>query len=738
MKRSGKYTNYSMFDLSQYNSKFEDKLLKFHSYNAQRSSDVGIMHGVSCVFDRREQQPIIRSVGYRTFDGGRSVNGGIGEGEFVYTNQSFNIDTIKNSTLTPQRLDLDGLELKRCPLLWHNKELRYLSLERNLISCIDHHKMLPLSLIYLNLNGNHIEKIPESLSKSNLRVLLLGENRIFHIENIENLHLDVLDLQRNFITIMKNIPKNLRILNLSGNKIKKIENLQSHNNLTNLNLSKNCIENLNNCLPTGPSLKCLTLSNNQLRKYDYLQDISAIQNLSEICLDGNPFCFVIPPFVRDIILNSNFSTSLCTEHLYRAYCIYVLKTSKIKKIDTKLVSFREKESATILFSTLSKYVANKNQTEKNYLESKIVDLLECQEQDCKSIMEIKVISDINNDSTETEDVDQYRQTQKETESDSTENSSTSNSPSSMVLSGVTSSRKIIFSSFAEKNRSEHGQLHYNIEVPSNDLNRELGKGVSVHEGGGIILHIYKGCEGSWDNLFGTAPWIISATNHLVIHDGVSLNETCEIIGLTKDNLPNLTKVTLIMNSIETFEECIPIRIINESHCGNRTSFFSSHKLSIISPITSLVLFREFFAFLLPKLQELNGTLVSEQERLQGLNFFRTSFPCTQRQREMKPKRERLQPKRSLGFASSYRRNSSIGTLQLKTHKLSHFSKLHPYKILVNKARKAVQTFLDDAVLSITYNSLFDNIWTSLVHDTIRNTLNQMDNNKEKMNHFLLL
>ena len=93
------------------------------------------------------------------------------------------------------RLDLDHLELTRCPILESEDEIQFLNLQSNFISDISNiHSMragnkqqLP-NLKFLDLYDNRIEQLPPSLNSFiSLKILMLGKNRIFHITNIDKL-----------------------------------------------------------------------------------------------------------------------------------------------------------------------------------------------------------------------------------------------------------------------------------------------------------------------------------------------------------------------------------------------------------------------------------------------------------------------------------------------------------------------------------------------------------------------
>ena len=102
----------------------------------------------------------------------------------------------------------------------------------------------------------------------NLRVLLMGKNRIRKIEGLRRQgRLEVLDLHGNQITAVSGLSflSELKVLNLAGNQIRAVgaTDLQGLRNLQELNLRRNRLRKLLGFGDT-PHLVKLFLSNNEL------------------------------------------------------------------------------------------------------------------------------------------------------------------------------------------------------------------------------------------------------------------------------------------------------------------------------------------------------------------------------------------------------------------------------------------------------------------------------------------
>ena len=187
------------------------------------------------------------------------------------------------------KLNLSRKDLPHIPLFEGEDNLKYLSLELNLITKIE--RLISLNnLIYLNLYGNLITEI-ENLSHTNkLKVLLLGKNNIEKIKNLNSLtELEILDLHSNKIKIIENICclKKLRILNLANNQISSINELIYNRNLEELNVRKNLIEIIPN-MNDFQMLKKINIGKNLIKKLEYILEFSKLKYLQEIVLENNP------------------------------------------------------------------------------------------------------------------------------------------------------------------------------------------------------------------------------------------------------------------------------------------------------------------------------------------------------------------------------------------------------------------------------------------------------------------
>merc|ERR1712129_631518 len=140
-----------------------------------------------------------------------------------------------------------------------------------------------------------------------------------------------LSLSTNMIDKIAALPgcKNLKILSLSRNNIKKIEKLDDiADTLEELWLSYNQVEKLSG-LESLTKLRTLYLSNNQVKSFDELERIAHISTLKDIVLTGNPI----------------FSTAE-SEQSYRNEVIKRLPHLTNWKLDGRMVTKDEVKGAT--------------------------------------------------------------------------------------------------------------------------------------------------------------------------------------------------------------------------------------------------------------------------------------------------------------------------------------------------------------------------------------------------------
>ncbi|GLD91498.1 hypothetical protein PINS_up000031 [Pythium insidiosum] len=82
----------------------------------------------------------------------------------------------------------------------------------------------------------------------------------------------------------------LRVLNLGGNRIRTLENIDRLTLLTELNLRRNSIDQINATIGRLPSLQRLFLSNNRIESLDVLEPLLQVASIIELRLDNNHVC----------------------------------------------------------------------------------------------------------------------------------------------------------------------------------------------------------------------------------------------------------------------------------------------------------------------------------------------------------------------------------------------------------------------------------------------------------------
>ena len=192
----------------------------------------------------------------------------------------------------PEKISLIKKDLPQIPLLEteDNIQLKYLDLESNLITKIDH--LVSLSnLLFLNLYDNQIKEIENLQFAPKLKALMLGKNNISKIKNLECLpNIEVLDLHCNNIKIIENLEclSKLRIINLANNQITSFNELTKNKSLVEINLRKNLIETIPNLTSSFVLLKKMNLGNNKILNANYILEFQKIKLLEELYIEHNP------------------------------------------------------------------------------------------------------------------------------------------------------------------------------------------------------------------------------------------------------------------------------------------------------------------------------------------------------------------------------------------------------------------------------------------------------------------
>lgn len=172
----------------------------------------------------------------------------------------------------PDRISLDRRGLTAIPTIDKEPKLRLLSFQHNLINNIDGlcKQKFPF-LVFLDVYDNQLEFITGLDRLENLRVLLMGKNRIRKIEKLNMLKkIEVLDLHGNQISQIEGLRdlNNLKVLNLAGNQIKTVgqSDLCGLNSLQELNLRRNKLRKLLG-FAEAANLEKLFVSHNDIQWY---------------------------------------------------------------------------------------------------------------------------------------------------------------------------------------------------------------------------------------------------------------------------------------------------------------------------------------------------------------------------------------------------------------------------------------------------------------------------------------
>ncbi|XP_033631198.1 protein flightless-1 homolog [Asterias rubens] len=184
-------------------------------------------------------------------------------------NDIFGLDDITVVDFSYNQLSATPEELERA------KSLLVLNLNHNNITSIPQQLFINLTdLIYLNISDNKLDSLPPQMRRlGNLQTLILNNNPLLHaqLRQLTSLtQLQTLQL-RNTQRNLNNIPPQLDVLtnltdvDLSYNEISKVpEGLYKLSSLKRLNLSSNCITEMDITMDTWVNLQTLNLGRNKL------------------------------------------------------------------------------------------------------------------------------------------------------------------------------------------------------------------------------------------------------------------------------------------------------------------------------------------------------------------------------------------------------------------------------------------------------------------------------------------
>ena len=213
----------------------------------------------------------------------------------------------------PTRLDLDRRGLSEMCLLEGEHRLRLLNYAHNRVTKVTRLDGVCGGLVFLDLTGNKLESLCGVEACVNLRVLLVGKNKMRRLGNaLSSLRrLDVLDAHDNSLdtlgdteTVFGESKRSLRVLNLSGNNLCTTGDLRLCQCLAEIDLRRNRIVDLATREENGrdawcglpkTALKKCWLSGNPLATKHSWAPLTQMPKLEAVALDGTPWCTMFGP-----------------------------------------------------------------------------------------------------------------------------------------------------------------------------------------------------------------------------------------------------------------------------------------------------------------------------------------------------------------------------------------------------------------------------------------------------------
>jgi Leucine-rich repeat (LRR) protein len=280
-----------------------------------------------------------------------------------------------------EKIELYNNQIKQFPAgLCKIETLKTINLSNNKIKVIPRDIIKLKNLQYLNLNSNAIITFPKGFKKlQELRNLSISHNKIEEIplEICELVNLEIISLRNNRIKFIPDGFSNLQNItdvDLSGNKLISIPNLNS-TMVKSLNLTRNKITILNDCIKNMTGLESLFLNENRELKLvePGIASLSNLKNL-ELGQTGN-----LSP--KPHVLNLNGRESI---EKYFNKILYHYKLKSRDKIEKKNTTIEKNK-----YRKYRKYRHYNNDNNKppkdiegiisnlsNYLNSKEIDIID--------------------------------------------------------------------------------------------------------------------------------------------------------------------------------------------------------------------------------------------------------------------------------------------------------------------------------------------------------------------------
>ncbi|KAJ1812835.1 hypothetical protein LPJ75_003455, partial [Coemansia sp. RSA 2598] len=195
-----------------------------------------------------------------------------------------------------RKLDLSSNEIETQDAfkgLHQAKSLVHVNLANNRLNSMGIVEDIP-QVNVLNLSNNQLTVISPSVAKcSELKALILGQNKISKIEHLDGLlNLNTLVVSQNEISEIPQMPllKELTKISAAHNRVACIPDLTQHPKLKEIRLNDNRIAEVPESIRKCTGLKVIDLGNNKIDGWSSVAPLASIPYLYNLNLKGNPIC----------------------------------------------------------------------------------------------------------------------------------------------------------------------------------------------------------------------------------------------------------------------------------------------------------------------------------------------------------------------------------------------------------------------------------------------------------------